>query len=377
MPRQGQHMRNLRNKGLRSLSAAAAIATALCATAWAHHSRGNFDLENVTELQGTITEYTWRNPHTFATLAVENDAGETEEWLLELNSVSVLTGTGWDRDTLKVGDEVTVVGNLELARSANFFFSNYFVLPDGSRMVSAPNYSRGVPIARPPAREVDASARSEDFSGIWRQQGGMGGGGMGMGMGMGGNAGAAAISLGGQTPASGLPLTARGQTELESYDVADNPWFQCEASTLPRVITGTQQIVRERDDEISFRYETLEVERTVHLGMTEHPAGVEQSHLGHSIGWFEDETLVVDTALFSPAVWGIGTGIPSSDEKRVTERYTLIDGGNRMQVEYTFEDPVYLTEPIAMASTFFVDPGYPWREYDCDANASSRHLDVE
>ncbi len=85
----------------------------------------------------------------------------------------------------------------------------------------------------------------------------------------------------------------------------------------------------------------------------------------------------MDTALFSPAVWGIGTGIPSSDEKHVTERYTLIDGGNRLQVEYTFEDPVYLTEPIAMASTFFADPGYPWREYDCDPSASSRHLDVE
>lgn len=364
-------------KTLQSVLTAAALAACLCVSAWAHHSRGNFDLENVVELQGTITEYTWRNPHTFATLAVESDAGEIEEWLLELNSISVLTGTGWDRDTLKVGDEVTVVGNLERDRDTKFFFSNYFVLPDGSRMVSAPNFSRGVPIARPPAREIDSNVRSTDFSGIWRQQGGMGGGGMGMGMGMAGNAGATAISLGGQTPARGLPLTARGRTVLDAYDVADNPWFQCEAETLPGVITGTQQIIRDNDDEILFRYEILEVERTVHLSMTGHPSGVEPSHLGHSIGWFEDETLVVDTALFTPAVWGIGTGLHSSDEKHVMERYTLIDGGNRMQVEYTFEDPLYLTGPVTMSSTFFVDPGYPWQEYDCDPNASSRHLDVE
>ena len=42
--------------------------------------------------------------------------------------------------------------------------------------------------------------------------------------------------------------------------------------------------------------------------------------------------------------------ISLSDEKHVIERYTLIDGGNRMQVEYTFEDPVYLTEPVSMSS---------------------------
>ena len=359
------YLGRLNLKHQRLTSSVATLTACLSVTAWAHHSRGNFDLENTVELKGTITEYTWRNPHTFATLAVENDAGDTEEWLLELNSISVLTGTGWDRNTLHVGDEVTVVGNLENNPTSNFFFSNYFVLPDGSRMVSAPRFSRGVPIDRAPAREIDAGARSEDFSGIWRRQG------MGGGMGP-----APPINLGNQTPARGLPLTASGQTELDAFDVAENPWFRCEAKTLPGAITGTQEIVRD-DDQMIFRYEILEIERTIHLGMTEHPADVERSHLGHSIGWFEDETLVVDTALFTPAVWGIGAGVPSSEAKHVVERYSLIDDGNGLQVEYTFEDPVYLTEPVEMASTFFVDPGYPWQDYNCDANASSRHLDVE
>ena len=147
----------------------------------AHHSRGNFDLDDVIELNGVVSEYTWRNPHTFVTLDVEDDAGEVEEWLLELNSIAVLTGTGWTRDTIQVGDRVTVFGNPDNDRSKKFFFSNYFVLPDGSRMVSAPNYSRGVPIQRPPPRELDTTASSADFTGIWRREGGMGGG-MGMGM---------------------------------------------------------------------------------------------------------------------------------------------------------------------------------------------------
>ena len=352
---------------LRSRLAAAALVSCISAAAWAHHSRGNFDLENTVELQGTITEFSWRNPHTFATLAVENDDGVTEEWLLELNSVSVLTGTGWDRNTLKVGDEVTVVGNLEKNHTTNFFFSNYFELPDGSRMVSAPNYSRGVPIARPPAREIDDSARSSDFSGIWRPQG-MGG--MGSGP-------QPAINLGNQTPARGLPLTAIGETELAAFDVRDNPWFLCESQGLPGAIAGTLEVLRPNDQELVIRYERLDLERVIHLGVREHPAGLAPSRLGHSIGWFEGETLVVDTAQFEPVEWGIGAGVSSSDQKHVVERYSMIDDGSGLQVDYTFEDPVYLTEPVELARTFFLDAGYPWQDYNCDPTASSRHLDVE
>ena len=365
-------------RNLRLLLTTIVLACYLVGAVWAHHSRGNFDLENTIELQGTITEFTWRNPHVFATLAVDNEEGVAEEWLLELNSISVLTGTGWDRDTLNVGDEVTVVGNLEKDHTSNFLFSNYFVLPDASRMVSAPNFSRGVPIARPPAREIDTSARSENFSGIWRQQGmaaffgGMGGMGMGMGMGV-----APAVSLGNQTPARGLSLTALGQTELAAFDVRDNPWFRCEARGLPGVLNGTQEIVWQNEQEIIIRYELLDIQRTVHLDIAEHPAQVARSRLGHSIGWLENETLVVDTALFEPVEWGIGAGVSSSDEKHVVERYSLVHDGSGLQLDFMLEDPVYMTEPVELASTFFLDTGYQWQEYSCDPNASSRHLDVE
>lgn len=353
-------------RNLRLLVTAIAVVCCLIGTALAHHSRGNFDLENTIELQGTITEFTWRNPHVFATLAVDREEGVAEEWLLELNSIAVLTGTGWDRDTLNVGDEVTVVGNLEKNHTSNFLFSNYFVLPDASRMVSAPNFSRGVPIARPAPREIDTNARSENFSGIWRQQG------MGMGMGP-----IPTVNLGNQTPARGLPLTVLGQTELAAFDVRDNPWFRCEAGGLPGAIRGVQEIVRQDGQEIFIRYQLLDIQRTVHLDITEHPPHVARSRLGHSIGWFEGETLVVDTALFEPTEWGIGAGVSSSDQKHVVERYSLVDDGNGLQLDYMFEDPVYMTEPVELDGTFFLDPGYQWQEYSCDPNASSRHLDVE
>ena len=185
------------------------------------------------------------------------------------------------------------------------------------------------------------------------------------------------MSLGGQTQAVGLPVTALGQAELDAWNVEDNPWFQCESKTSPWLFSGVgaHQIILEGEDTIIIAHEVLDVRRTVHLGITEQPAEMEPSHLGHSIGWYEGDTLVVDTAFFAPAKWGIGSGVSSSEKKHLTERFTLIDEGRRMRFGYTLEDSVYLTEAVSSSQTFYLDPDYPWpEEYGCDPKASSRHI---
>ena len=363
-------------RDLRLLSVALAVAVGLSASAWGHHSRGNFNQEQVLEFQGVITEFTWRNPHAFTTLAVETESGATQELLFELNSIAVLTREGWTRETLSVGDEVTVFANPDFDHSKNLYYSNYLVLADGGLIASAPGSAPDV-VPRREQRQVDQTARSEDFSGIWRIEGGrFGVGGMGMGM-SGGNANRPTMSLGGQTAAVGLPLTVRGQSELDAWDVTDNPWFRCVSKTPPWLYSGVgaHQFTRNGDSEVIIHHEINDVQRVIHLGMTDHPAVTEPSHLGHSIGWFEGETLVVDTAFFEPAQWGIGSGVSSSEQKHLTERFTLLDDGRRMRLEYSIEDPVYLTESVMLSLTFGLDSGYPYQDdYDCDLEASSRHL---
>ncbi len=358
-----------------SVRAVAVLAIILPALVLAHHSRSNFDHDTVLEFHGVITEYSWHNPHAFTTLAVTDDAGETKELLLELNSISVLMRQGWTRDTLKVGDEVTVFANPDHDSGKNLYYSNYFVFPDGQMIASA---GGGTPesIPRAPQRQVDQTASSDDFSGMWVVEGGFSGR-------RGGNQpGAAAprrnaVSLGGQVQAVGLPLTAKGQAELDAWDVERNPFFRCESKTPPAITTplGAHKIIRESDERIVFRHEILDVERIIHMDVSEHAAGIEPSHLGHSIGWFEGETLVIDTALFAPATWGIGSGVSSSDKKHLVERFTLNEDGNRIQHEYTIEDPVYLSKPVSLSQTLMLDSNYPWQdEYGCDPEASSRHI---
>ena len=372
-PRKGVRMSHVRLQS--SVASLAVLVLVMPALVLAHHSRSNFDLDTVLEFHGVITEYSWRNPHTFATLAVTDDNGETKELLLELNSVSVLTRQGWTRDTLKVGDEVTVFANPDQNNGKNLYYPNYFVLPDGQMIVSGGG-NAPAEIPRAPRRQVDQTARSEDLSGTWVVEGGR------FGRRGGNQAGGAApqraaVSLGGQTQAVGLPLTAKGQAELDAWDVENNPFFRCVTKTPPAItsVLGAHRIIRESDERIIIRHEILDVERIIHMNVSEHRAGIEPSHLGHSIGWFEDETLVIDTTLFAPATWGIGSGVSSSDQKHLVERYTLNDDGNRIRHEYTIEDPVYLSKPVSLSQTLMLDSTYPWQdEYGCDPEASSRHI---
>ena len=82
------------------------------AHAAAHHSfAAEFDANATIELTGSVTKVDWANPHTFFYIDVQNAKGEYENWALELGSPNGLMRRGWTRDTLKLGDVVTVTGS--------------------------------------------------------------------------------------------------------------------------------------------------------------------------------------------------------------------------------------------------------------------------
>jgi hypothetical protein len=77
----------------------------------AHHSfAAEFDADQPIELTGTVTKVDWMNPHTFFYIDVEKEDGDYELWALELGSPNGLTRRGWTRDSLQIGDVVTVTG---------------------------------------------------------------------------------------------------------------------------------------------------------------------------------------------------------------------------------------------------------------------------
>ena len=62
-------------------------------------------------LKGTVTAFDWSNPHVQIGLDVKNSKGEVENWQAESNSPLLLARAGWNRSTLKVGDEITLSGH--------------------------------------------------------------------------------------------------------------------------------------------------------------------------------------------------------------------------------------------------------------------------
>lgn len=96
---------------LATLFIAAAGACAALPTA-AHHSfAAEFDADSPIAFSGIVTKIEWRNPHTFFYIDVETEDGEYENWALEMGSPNGLTRRGWTRNSLQIGDEVSIEGS--------------------------------------------------------------------------------------------------------------------------------------------------------------------------------------------------------------------------------------------------------------------------
>ena len=77
----------------------------------AHHGSSNYDMSKSISVKGTITQFAFINPHSAIHLEARNDQGTVEQWLVEADSPNNLARAGWTRDSLKVGEQVTITGN--------------------------------------------------------------------------------------------------------------------------------------------------------------------------------------------------------------------------------------------------------------------------
>ena len=129
----------------------------------AHHSRTRFVMDSPMEMEGTITEHAYHNPHVYLTFeATDAATGETREWLLEANAVSSVRSIGWRADTFLVGDQVGVRGFPHRDPDHSTLFVDVITKADGSSYRSS-----GLAPGSFQAPEAPVGG-SNDFSGVWQ-----------------------------------------------------------------------------------------------------------------------------------------------------------------------------------------------------------------
>jgi hypothetical protein len=116
--------------------------------ALSHHSFAMFDRERTLELQGTVNEFQWTNPHSFLEVTVESPQGEKAAWTVEMNGPRALISQGWRPKTVAPGDKVLL--KVHPSRSGKNFAQFLFItLPDGKTLGDRGDY------APPPAAVSD------------------------------------------------------------------------------------------------------------------------------------------------------------------------------------------------------------------------------
>jgi hypothetical protein len=145
----------------------------------------------------------------------------------------------------------------------------------------------------------------------------------------------------------------------------DDPEGNCLPAGVPRISPFPQKFVQTKDLLVILDEGNVHSYRQIFIDGRGHGKGLDQLWMGHSIGKWEGDTLVVDSVGFNDKTWLNGQGLPHTDKLHVIEKYTRPDLGH-VNVEITIEDPGALTAPHTFTRSFLYRPTWELLEYVCN-----------
>ena len=99
----------------------------------AHHGNAAFDTGKKVTVKGTVTEWTWGNPHIYVKFDVKDDKGNVVHWVAEASNPAAMISRGWNARDVKVGDEITLT--MTVAKNgAPIGRVQQLILPDGRKL---------------------------------------------------------------------------------------------------------------------------------------------------------------------------------------------------------------------------------------------------
>ena len=167
-----------------------------------------------------------------------------------------------------------------------------------------------------------------------------------------------------------VPYTGQGETAALSFDRAayqEVYGSTCTVAHMPAVTSPGRYLLRIHQDAdvIHIIYQRTDTIRTVRMSAGPPPADFPHTRLGYSVGRWDGDTLVVETTHLTGGNVG-NSGIPYSEQARVTERYWKEPGDEALNTEVTLEDPVNYTRPFVMSRDRFESrPEWAWTPWNC------------
>ncbi|MDT8399065.1 MAG: DUF6152 family protein [Pseudomonadales bacterium] len=329
----------------------------------AHHSfAAEFEDKNG-EINGVVTEARYTNPHPRYRVQVTNADGSTEEWELQGQSVTNMRATGWDRDFVKIGDQVRVWGSLGRDESKRLFIRGL----EKSTGEVYPVVSKDRPANR--AQTVNATVGKNyayaklnpdapiDISGPWR------------------NSYKFHVTVDDLEPKP-TPFTPAAKARYEATVHHDDYSLRCVAPGLPRIFGAPYDMeIVDAGSHYLFVYIEHNTPRWIYMDGRSVPENFPDTSMGFSLGHWEGEELVIETTRLLPG-WLDGSGMPfeGGEDTHIVERYTFAEDRLSMERVMTIHDANY-TQPLVRRRASARDDYLVIAEHDsCDPSSYYRDL---
>lgn len=302
---------------------------------FAHHSFApHFDASKPVSITGVVTQFEQRNPHAYLHVRAADADGRMQDWRCESHGVTQLTRNGITPEMLAPGVELRITGSQHRRAPNECFFDNVY-FPDGREF--------SVNGARPAQQSQQAQvavAQRSSIVGTWMLQP------------------AARATSGPQFMMD--YLTAAGKAAVATYNpFTDDPTYRCEPVGIRRAwfAPGTPMAIRQQAEDYVIAHEWMDVERHVHMNQTAAPDATGETILGYSRGYWEGETLVVETDHYNQGVLNQFVevkgepmrGLLHSNQLRTVERINFAAASNSIQVSMEFYDPLFFTMDFPVA----------------------------
>ena len=349
----------------------------------AHHGVANFDLNNDLELTGKVARVDFINPHSWLYLDVTNDDQSVTQWRCEMRGVTVLRRSGWSEQLFPVGLQITITGSPDRKDPRSCYLGTV-QFADGTHIDRYGQITKPTP-KKNAERPLRLANGNPNIAGDWAAEQmvmtdprGLEGtlvpistssrfkaGEVPQGASAFPGARGTSISKAddpvdaywNQRP-SGMQLTAAGNAAIANLDLSggDNPRLRCAPTNILFDWYFEMDINRitQNAEQIKMYYGSQGIERIIHLDMNQHPDRIEPSIAGHSIGYWDNDVLVVDTIGFKPGILNADRRIPHSGQLHIVERFILDTEKMSLRREHSAEDALYYSGQYTGSDTMLV-----------------------